>query len=233
MEKNKSNKGVIILLVVIIVILSVLCVLFATQTITLNTKLANDNKQTSEEINDEKTPVINQINYEEIAKEKVPTIISFANQQRGFYKYCGDFADSNNVITKEILSYYLSTKFSTLTELKNYLNNRISVELFNKYFLGENYYVEQDNKLYCQVDAKGTEFIELKNESSINSFGEGGKYTISNQNENTFDVTFEANYTAMGDDIANDVFIAKATFTKINDNWIITKYEDSISKIEG
>ena len=47
MEKN-NNKGVIALLVVIIVILSVLCILFATGTISLNTSTANNNQQASE-----------------------------------------------------------------------------------------------------------------------------------------------------------------------------------------
>ena len=43
MENQKNNKGVITLLVVIIVILSVLCILFATGTISFNTNKVNDN----------------------------------------------------------------------------------------------------------------------------------------------------------------------------------------------
>ena len=49
MENQNNNKGVIALLVVIIVILAVLCVLFATRTITLKSNsVDNENQQTSE-----------------------------------------------------------------------------------------------------------------------------------------------------------------------------------------
>ena len=51
MEKQKNNKVVITLLVAIIVILSVLCILFATGTISLNTNKENDNN-TNENITD-------------------------------------------------------------------------------------------------------------------------------------------------------------------------------------
>ena len=44
MENQKNNKGVIALLIVIIVILSVLCVLFATGTISFNSNKANENE---------------------------------------------------------------------------------------------------------------------------------------------------------------------------------------------
>ena len=46
MEKEKSNKGVIALLIVIIFILAVLCVLFATNTINFKSVKSNDNLQT-------------------------------------------------------------------------------------------------------------------------------------------------------------------------------------------
>ena len=48
MENQNNNKGVITLLVVIIVILAVLCVLFATGTISLKSNTTNNNQQTSE-----------------------------------------------------------------------------------------------------------------------------------------------------------------------------------------
>lgn len=48
MEKEKNNRGVIILLTTIIVILAVLCILFATGTISLKTNTTNNKEQTSE-----------------------------------------------------------------------------------------------------------------------------------------------------------------------------------------
>ena len=51
MEKGKNNKGIIILLTVIIVILAVLCILFATDTITLNSNITNNKEKTSDNSN--------------------------------------------------------------------------------------------------------------------------------------------------------------------------------------
>ena len=65
MEKQKNNKVVITLLVAIIVILSVLCILFATGTISLNTNKVNDNN-TNENITDN-----GQNNQEENNNEKI------------------------------------------------------------------------------------------------------------------------------------------------------------------
>ncbi len=44
MEKGKNKNGVIALLIVVIIILALLCYLFATDTISLNTNKINDNK---------------------------------------------------------------------------------------------------------------------------------------------------------------------------------------------
>ena len=65
MENQKNNKGVITLLVVIIVILSVLCILFATGTISFNTNKVNDNN-TNENVTDK-----DQNNQEENNNEKI------------------------------------------------------------------------------------------------------------------------------------------------------------------
>lgn len=51
MENQKNNKGIIVLLIVIIVILSVLCILFATGTISFKSDKVNDN-EVNENIND-------------------------------------------------------------------------------------------------------------------------------------------------------------------------------------
>ena len=51
MEKQNNNKGVIALLIIIIIILSVLCVLFATGTISFNLNKTKDN-EINENVND-------------------------------------------------------------------------------------------------------------------------------------------------------------------------------------
>ena len=51
MEKEKNNKGVIILLTVIIVILAVLCILFSTDTISLKSNTTNNKEQASDNSN--------------------------------------------------------------------------------------------------------------------------------------------------------------------------------------
>lgn len=48
MEKQKNNMGIIVFLVMIVVVLSVLCVLFATDTISLGTSKLDDNNQINE-----------------------------------------------------------------------------------------------------------------------------------------------------------------------------------------
>ena len=60
MEQKNYNKGIIALLVVIIVILAVLCILFATGTLSLKSKeVTNDsNKQTNENIGSDVTNTI-------------------------------------------------------------------------------------------------------------------------------------------------------------------------------
>ena len=119
---EKKNNGILvgILIGIIITSLVIIC-LFATGTIELKNNSTKDNKQTST-INDE-TGVNNNSSSNEnydavaIAKTKIPTILSLVNQSKGAYTYCGD-VESSNDISNNTYTYYVSTKFKTLSELK-------------------------------------------------------------------------------------------------------------------
>ena len=89
MENQKNNKMVIVLLVVIIVILSVLCVLFATGTISFNTNKINNNN-TNENANDN-NQTDNTVNNNDNQNE----------QQWTAYQQCGGVIYYNPVTNKQ------------------------------------------------------------------------------------------------------------------------------------
>lgn len=74
MEKQ-NNKGIIVLLVIIIIIISVLCVLFATGTISLKNIETNNNQDISENNNETNTDKDNNISNDDISEEKLVNII--------------------------------------------------------------------------------------------------------------------------------------------------------------
>ena len=94
MEVNKSNKGVIILLVIIILILSILCVLFATGTISLkgseylNNNIVDDSNNESIK-NDVEDNVTNN-NYEENYNDYLKFVIDNKNNTDSCYNFIKD-----------------------------------------------------------------------------------------------------------------------------------------------
>lgn len=68
MEKQKSNKGVIVLLTIIIIILLALCVLFATDTIVLNT---NNKDDATDQVESQPEEIIDTVDTKEEAAKKL------------------------------------------------------------------------------------------------------------------------------------------------------------------
>ncbi len=103
MEKQNNNKGVIALLVVIIVILAVLCVLFATGTISLKSNTTGNNQQTSENTQtnteDNNTTSDNNSNesndYIKTTSDKVRL-----NVAQDYYEYAEISIEQGNLVTK-------------------------------------------------------------------------------------------------------------------------------------
>lgn len=232
MENQKNNKRVIALLIVIIVILSVLCVLFATGTISFksNDVYNNEKNQTVNDNNQTNQDDINNYDAEAIAKEKMPVAISLINQEKNTSVYCGTFEDDDMIVIDTNVEYVkitmdASKKFTTLEQLKDHLKKNLSEELINKHLkTEENSYLERDGKLYCQRAHKGFEWLFIADEDKINE-NNPITYTISNQQQNSFDVTIEARYGLLGSTERNQLVMINSTITKINNTWLVTKYE--------
>ena len=150
-KKRKSNVGTIIMIIVI-VLLSLFVYLLATKRIDFNNKnddLVEDNTNidNNKNNNDKNDKTISKEEAITISKEKMPVMISLANQKRGLYGYCGEFDEDADFLTIDSDTYDLSSKFKSVSEVKKYLEESISSELINEYF-DNNKYQEKDGKLY-------------------------------------------------------------------------------------
>lgn len=140
MENQKNNRGVIALLIVIIVILSVLCVLFATETISFkyndvdtNEKNDNvaDNNQTNQNANE------NNITNNEENENYLKFVIDNENNTnichningKNYYSYDKNYAVIiNNISIKGSNYTYKYEENHTNRTIKVYLNNNIAFE---------------------------------------------------------------------------------------------------------
>ena len=197
-------------------------------------KLKENANASNEESNKEDNQINEVINYEQIAKEKVPTMAIIAHR----WNYCGKYDkndrilknDSNNIPRE----YWKATDFKTIKELSDFLHKTISEELINKYydFNDTSRFFEKDGNLYFQPSSKdcGYDFVyddtRLKNETT---------YEIINQTETSFDIIAKVPYTVgCGEESNNTLTLTiNVTISKINNSWIIIKYEDdSIYKVK-
>ena len=94
MEKEKSGNGIVIVLVLLVIVLSVLCVLFATKTITLNTKEETKQDEKKEE---KETKVDNEKIYEAVIKDYKDALTkgSVADDPDTGYQYANGYAIFN------------------------------------------------------------------------------------------------------------------------------------------
>lgn len=143
-KKRKSNVGTIIMIIVI-VLLSVFVYLLATKKIDFSNKnddLVKDNTNIDNNKNNDDDKNNKTISKEEaitISKEKMPVMISLANQRRGLYGYCGEFDEDADFLTIGNDTYDLSSEFKSVSEVKKYLEESISSELINEYFDNNKY----------------------------------------------------------------------------------------------
>lgn len=143
-KKRKSNVGTIIMIIVI-VLLSLFVYLLATKKIDFSNKnddLVKDNTNIDNNKNNDDDKNNKTISKEEaitISKEKMPAMISLANQRRGLYGYCGEFDEDADFLTIGNDTYDLSSEFKSVSEVKKYLEESISSELINEYFDNNKY----------------------------------------------------------------------------------------------
>ena len=228
-KKRKSNVGTIIMIIVI-VLLSLFVYLLATKRIDFNNKndgLVEDNTNidNNKNNNDKNDKTISKEEAITISKEKMPVMISLANQRRGLYGYCGEFDEDADFLTIGNDTYDLSSEFKSVSEVKKYLEESISSELINKYF-DNNKYQEKDGKLYCMVAHKGVDLAYLRNENMINN--DNTKYDVLNLGNDSFDVEVVISYYSVGDNTPSNLLTISSKIEKIDGKYVVTKYSDNV-----
>ena len=228
-KKRKSNVGTIIMIIVI-VLLSLFVYLLATKRIDFNNKnddLVEDNTNidNNKNNNDKDDKTISKEEAITISKEKIPVMISLANQKRGLYGYCGEFDEDADYLTVGDNTYDLSSKFKSIDEIKNYLSDYISDDLINEYF-DKDRYQEKDNKLYCMVAHKGVDLAYLRNENMINS--RNIQYSVLNLGSDSFDVEVVISYYSVGDNTPSNLLTISSKIEKIDGKYVVTKYSDNV-----
>ena len=228
-KKRKSNVGAIIMIIVI-VLLSLFVYLLATKRIDFNNKnddLVEDNTNidNNKNNNDKNDKTISKEEAITISKEKMPVMISLANQKRGLYGYCGEFDEDADFLTIGNDTYDLSSEFKSVSEVKKYLKESISSELINEYF-DNNKYQEKDGKLYCMVAHKGVDLAYLRNENMINN--DNTKYDVLNLSSDNFDVEVVISYYSVGDNTPSNLLTISSKIEKIDGKYVVTKYSDNV-----
>lgn len=228
-KKRKSNVGTIIMIIVI-VLLSLFVYLLATKRIDFNNKnddLVEDNTNidNNKNNNDKNDKTISKEEAITISKEKMPVMISLANQKRGLYGYCGEFDEDADFLTIGNDTYDLSSEFKSVSEVKKYLEENISSELINEYF-DNNKYQEKDGKLYCLVAHKGVDLAYLRNENMINN--DNTKYDVLNLGNDSFDVEVVISYYSVGDNTPSNLLTISSKIEKIDGKYVVTKYSDNV-----
>lgn len=228
-KKRKSNVGTIIMIIVI-VLLSLFVYLLATKRIDFNNKnddLVEDNTNidNNKNNNDKNDKTISKEEAITISKEKMPVMISLANQKIGLYGYCGEFDEDADFLTIGNDTYDLSSEFKSVSEVKKYLEESISSELINEYF-DNNKYQEKDGKLYCMVAHKGVDLAYLRNENMINN--DNTKYDVLNLGNDSFDVEVVISYYSVGDNTPSNLLTISSKIEKIDGKYVVTKYSDNV-----
>ncbi len=228
-KKRKSNVGTIIMIIVI-VLLSLFVYLLATKRIDFNNKnddLVEDNTNidNNKNNNDKNDKTISKEEAITISKEKMPVMISLANQKRGLYGYCGEFDEDADFLTIGNDTYDLSSEFKSVSEVKKYLEESITSELINEYF-DNNKYQEKDGKLYCMVAHKGVDLAYLRNENMINN--DNTKYDVLNLGNDSFDVEVVISYYSVGDNTPSNLLTISSKIEKIDGKYVVTKYSDNV-----
>lgn len=115
MEKQKNNKGVIALLIVIIIILGVLCVLFATDTISFNFGKVDNDDNSTENVNED-----GENNFDvkvEYSREEIVLKLKNALSDKEWVK--NNLYSGENVFGDEVLTDNQELTFLVLADEKN------------------------------------------------------------------------------------------------------------------
>lgn len=216
MENQKNNKGVITLLVVIIIILSVLCVLFATDTISFNSD-ANDN-----------TPIDNDVNNDVDGDQNNNDI---DNDQEN-----NDNQESNYNFGDQI----------TISKLASVADYSVAgnVDLSKWHVLADNgvYLTLMSDQIFVKIDSKGDNNViqvakNMLEKNGIN-FGSNGEIRIINENDlkNYFNCnlnTLTCNPTKSWFSSLNSEYTSTLTSVKHNEKIVIINFDNSLELLDS
>lgn len=159
---NKNNKVLIIIMAIIIVVLLAVILLNVVKNNDTSNINVNSNKEKTKQKsnNNEETnsKQISEVEANDILKEKVLNYVNITSPQT----YCGDNSFSvdnelNNSLGMDatIIYWNQSKQFSTYEEMKRFVLNNVSEEIYSKTKVADKtLYKEKDGKLYCgQVGA--------------------------------------------------------------------------------
>ncbi len=224
---NKKSNIIIILMAIIIIILLVLCVLFATGTISLNNNSVDDNTENKvdNDVLDKKDMSLTQEeinNYKNIANQRFEEMLLIAHKAN----YCGETALASEDYFEErgddYYRYYIASKdYKTIEELKSYISSILSEDLISKYFNYERGYKEKDGKLYYLSSLKDCGYDFVYNGVNISN----DMIDISDVSGTSFKATLKFKYT-VGCTSEEHELTANMVLTKKGDNYLITSYED-------
>lgn len=245
MKEEKGKNIIIILLLVIVIMLVALCVLFATGTISFNSKTMNNDISSSSNNNMSNTENDNTVDTVETATkltngEAISIVKKLYNADvRYIYNqmitYCGEMESGEGAyLSIDDFNYTKSKSFKNLKELENHLKTYMTESLLKS----SNYnrsvtsngkevtsYIEKDGALYCNGWNKGSNMelaYYVEDETT---------FEISNITEDSFDakidavyydVSYEENKSASAKTIKN----ISVTVVRQNGNWLLDKYSE-------
>ena len=233
-NKNSNNKLVVVLLVVIIVILSVLCVLFATGTVTFksnsvdneNVTENNNNENSSSNNNNENSSSNNNEGNNVLSHTEAKTILASLDEKYYDYYvdagvYCGA-SDLEDIIypfagEESWRSYKASKEFKNVKELKTYLESIMVKELIPNYLDDKTAYIEKNGKLYCEIPHKGGWIHRF--------FDKETEYSIKNIQENKIDAQITFSGLEIGYDKPKNYNIDVTITKSSSGNWLVSSYE--------
>ena len=241
MEKEKNNKGLIIVLSILVVLLAVLCVLFATGTISFNFKTSDYSTNNTENNVTQNNITQNNIENTTLTNSDAISIIKklYSKDVRELYNeavaYCGEReTGEGSHLSIDGFGYTKSKSFKNLKELEEHLKTYMTESLlsssnYNKSVtLNEKNitsYVEKNGALYCNDWNKGSNmelayYIENESSFEVNNISETS--FEASINAVYYDVDYETNKSAS----ARTVKKIKVTVIKENNSWLLDKYSE-------
>lgn len=216
---NKKTK----FFIVVIVILSLLVISYGSFMNKIDTIFDDNNIVDNDVIMDdlEQESLLSNDDAKIIVKELEEKYYEYA-RVRNLEAYCGK-TDSNDYIsfgsyeTNDFRDYWASTQFKSISDLRKYFDELMIEELKPSTIDNGFSYIEQDDKLYCQLSHKGLDgFRDYEKESEYNIISINSDMIVAN-------VSFFAFYMGENGSIKREAMIT--VIKDYNDRWLVSNYE--------